>query len=299
MAARTSSRICCLSWSSGHKHRCTGRSPGCLWQHESDGDDYASLWQPGEAEHPGGKRGAGLGHLLWHPSQEFWALLAPDTPGTRHLSMSPVGVRRTCCLTVTSVGVVRHLCWNCKAVPTQESALTCREQWPWQHSTGFTSRKSLSYFPQAVAFPLSTAGACLFLSISKLPSPCSSFKRCLSPVPAHVSPGPLQPLPPGVPGTRPASHCLPHSASFSEEQLEKLHLLTPHSGNPISPGYGSRLSPPAGRQAPSGNQKSGPETRRRLIHFGLAWIKRLTSPKLSVLIYKMEMVPLCLDPQSL
>ena len=162
--------------------------------------------------------------------------------------------------------------------------LPARSSGLWQHSTGFRSRKPLSYFPQAIAFPLSAAAACLFLSISKLPSPRSSFKRCLSPVPAHVSPGPLQPLPPRGPGTRPASHCLPHSASFSEEQLEKLHLLTLHSGNPISPGYGSRLSPSVVRQAPSGNQKSGLEIGRLLIHFGLAWIKRLTSPKLSVFI---------------
>lgn len=199
MAARTSSRICCLSWSSGHKHRCTGRSPGCLWQHESDGDDYASLWQPGKAEHPGGERGAGLGHLLWHPSQEFWALLAPDTPGTRHLSMSPAGGRRTCCVTVTSVGVVRYLCWNCKAVPTQENALPCREQWAMTAQHWLRKQEISELFPTgrclsivncwSLPFPFhlqTSISLFLFQTLSQSSScPCFSWT---SPAPSSWSP---------------------------------------------------------------------------------------------------------------
>lgn len=174
MAARTSPRICCLSWSSGHKHRCTGRSLGCLWQHESDGDDYASLWQPGKGEYPGGEHGAGLSLLLWHLSQEFCTLLASDTPGTRHLSGD---MRWTRCLTVMSVRAVRHLCWNCKAVPAQENGFTCQGQWALTEEPWLRKQEVSGSFPQAVAFP---SMGCQLLE------PAFSFPSPNCPLPVHL-----------------------------------------------------------------------------------------------------------------
>lgn len=95
---------------------------------------------------------------------------------------------------------------------------------PWLHKQEVSELFSTGQCPSFHA--LSTAGGGLFLSLSEFPSPCASSKRCLSPFPARISPQPLQPLPPRLPGTSPASQCLPQASFFSEQQLEKLLFLS-------------------------------------------------------------------------
>lgn len=149
-------------------------------------------------------------------------------------------------------------------VPTQEKGLTWQEQWavtaqPWLHKQEVSELFSTARCPSF--HTLSAAGGCLFLSISKFPSPCASSKHCLSPFPPRISPGLLQPLPPRVPGSSPASHCRPHASSFSEQQLEKL-LLSPPRSIPSAkvPGQGHR---------PQWKGSDPVEIRRLLLYCGL------------------------------
>lgn len=90
MAARTSSRVCHLSRSSRHKHRCTGWGAGCLWQHESNGDHHASLWQPCKAEYPGGKHRGRPQTSSLTPQPGVLTPLASDTSFWRHPCMLPI-----------------------------------------------------------------------------------------------------------------------------------------------------------------------------------------------------------------
>lgn len=140
--------------------------------------------------------------------------------GTRGIStLSPV---MWDCLTVMSAGTVRNLCWNRKAVSAQENGLN-RTGAVGYDSTALASQagslpvifhRPLPFLPRIVSCWMQP-----FLSISKFPSPCSSSEHCLSPVPDHISPGPLQPLPPRAPGTGPASCHLPHASPFPQQQL--------------------------------------------------------------------------------
>lgn len=145
-----------------------------------------------------------------------------------------------------SIGVIRCLCWNYNAVPTRENAFTSQESWAMTAWHWLHKQEVSELFSTGCCFSVVNHWSLPFLSISTLPSPCSSLEHCLKSVLAHISPGPLHLLPPRVPRTRPASHCLPCSASFWEH-LEKLHLLI--QATPSSPVSRSRHFPSVMRHA--------------------------------------------------
>lgn len=258
MAARTSSRICRLSWSSGNKHRCAGRSPGCLWQHEGDGDSYASLGQPGKAEYPGGEQGPAVGSSS-DPSQQCRALW-PLTGRAGASLYVACGVRL---LRVMSVGAVRPACCNCT------SSSHPRERAQLAGPAGDGSRhwpQPRGYFPRATVL---TATHRLEMAFS---FPCPNFHlpvhppSTVSPVPAHTS-GPLQPLPPRVWAPAPPATVCPLSLSpwgaIGEASAQ------PPLGQSHRQGSGLKATSLRGEAVACGNQRSGLEARRLLLHVGL------------------------------